>query len=74
MFALKQIIDDPGDFIPVPPEAKHRRTEVIFLVQDVPNQRSQETSKQVLASLAGSWEGTLEREPQGEPEERLQLD
>ena len=34
MFALKQIIDDPGDFIPVPPEAKHRRTEVIFLVMN----------------------------------------
>lgn len=71
MFALKQIIENPGDFIPVPAEARHRRTEVIFLIHDPPQQ---ESPQQTLASLAGSWEGELEREPQGEPEERLEFD
>jgi len=34
MFAIRQIIDDPQDVIPVPPELRHRRTEVIFIVID----------------------------------------
>lgn len=71
MFALRQIIENPGDFMPVPAEARHRRTEVIFLIHD---SAPQESAKPTLASLAGSWEGPLEREPQGEPEERLEFD
>lgn len=74
MFALRQIIEDPGDFISVPPEVKHRRTEVIFLVADQNDLSPQRSDQQILASLAGSWVGELEREPQGEAEERLELD
>ena len=34
MFAIRQIIDDPQDVIPIPPELRHRRTEVIFMAMD----------------------------------------
>ena len=34
MFAIRQIIDDPQDAIPIPPELRHRRTEVIFMAMD----------------------------------------
>lgn len=32
MIALRQIIEDPQDVIPIPPEFRHRRTEVIFML------------------------------------------
>ncbi|MFI3222797.1 MAG: hypothetical protein QX191_07145 [Methylococcaceae bacterium] len=32
MLAVRQIIEDPQDVIAVPPEFRHRRTEVIFIV------------------------------------------
>ena len=31
MLAIRQIIEDPQDVIPIPPEFRHRRTEVIFM-------------------------------------------
>ncbi len=31
MFAIRQIIEDPQDVIAIPPEFRHRRTEVIFM-------------------------------------------
>ena len=31
MLAIRQIIEDPQDVIPIPPEFRHRRTEVIFI-------------------------------------------
>ena len=38
MFAIRQIIDDPQDVIPIPPELRHelrhRRIEVIFMAMD----------------------------------------
>jgi hypothetical protein len=34
MFAIRQMIDDPQDFIPVPAELRHRPTEVIFIALD----------------------------------------
>ena len=34
MFAIRQIIEDPQDFIPIPAELRHRRTEVIFIALD----------------------------------------
>ena len=71
MLALRQIVEDPGDFIPVPPEVKHKRTEVIFLLVDQP---SISEDQLLLAALAGSWSGSLEREPQGEYEQRLELE
>ena len=34
MYAIRQIIEDPQDVIPIPPELRHRRTEVIFIAID----------------------------------------
>ncbi len=34
MFAIRQIIEDPQDVIAIPPELRHRRTEVIFIALD----------------------------------------
>jgi len=34
MFAIRQIIEDPQDVIPVPPELRHHRREVIFIALD----------------------------------------
>jgi len=34
MLAIRQILEDPQDVIPVPPELRHRRTEVIFIALD----------------------------------------
>jgi hypothetical protein len=31
MLAIRQIIEDPQDVIPIPPEFRHHRTEVIFM-------------------------------------------
>lgn len=31
MLAFRQIIEDPQDVIAIPPEFRHRRTEVIFM-------------------------------------------
>jgi hypothetical protein len=36
MFAIRQIIDNPQEAIPVPPEMRHRPTEVIFIALDAP--------------------------------------
>ena len=77
MFAVRQIVDDPQDFIAVPPEMRHRKTEVIFISLDetkslLPTNDGQPVSG--LASLAGCWEGELERPPQGEYEIREELD
>jgi len=73
MFTLRQIIDDPQEFIPVPPELRHRRTEVIFIELDEQAPRSPRKEGPPisrLAALAGCWEGDLERPPQGEHETR----
>jgi hypothetical protein len=34
MYAIRQVIDDPQDVIAVPPELRHRRTEVTFVALD----------------------------------------
>jgi hypothetical protein len=34
MIAIRQIIEDPQDVIAIPPEFRHRRTEVIFMLLD----------------------------------------
>ncbi len=76
MFAIRQIIDDPQEMIPVPVELRHRRTEVIFIAmeQETPEQAKIET-KPTLASLAGCWEGEpLERAPQGDYEIRTDFE
>ncbi len=38
MFAIRQIIDDPQEFVAIPPELRHRRTEVIFIALDYEKQ------------------------------------
>jgi hypothetical protein len=72
MLAIRQIIEDPQDVIAVPPEFRHRRTEVIFMALDLlPEQPAPAGKKHTLMSLAGCWEGeTLERAPQGDYETR----
>ena len=77
MFAIRQIHNDPAEMIPVPPELRHRKTEVIFIALEDPSLPPQlDAGRQVsvLASLAGCWEGKLEREPQGEYETRQDLE
>jgi len=36
MFAIRQIHNDPAEVIPVPPELRHRKTEVIFIALEDP--------------------------------------
>lgn len=76
MYAFRQIIEDPQDFVAIPPELRHRRTEVIFIAIDQEVDDFVVSSGQVsLASLAGSWEGEpLTRSPQGDFENRRKLD
>jgi len=88
MFAIRRIIEDPQDFIPVPLELRHRRTEVIFIAMDQENDPTTSSEKldtieplsnippmRTLASLAGCWEGEpLERGPQGEYEARRSIE
>ena len=75
MFAIRQIIEDPQDVITVPPELRHRRTEVIFIAIDQePGSDTVAAHKPTLASLAGCWEGeTLQRAPQGDYETRREF-
>lgn len=77
MFAIRQIHDDPAEVIPVPPELRHRKTEVIFIALEESVDLSKTEDGQqvsVLASLAGCWEGELERASQGEYEVRQEWD
>lgn len=76
MLAIRQIIEDPQDVIPIPPEFRHRRTEVIFMALDsLPEQPAPTVKKHTLMSLAGCWEGeTLERAPQGDNETRQEFE
>jgi len=75
MFAIRQIIDDPQDVIPVPPELRHRRTEVIFIAMEQETETVAAQPKPSLASLAGCWEGELlERAPQGDFETRREFE
>jgi len=70
MLAVRQIIEDPQDMIAIPPEFRHRRTEVIFMALDSQPEQPTPTDKHhTMLSLSGCWEGeTLERAPQGDYE------
>ena len=76
MYAFRQIIEDPQDVVAVPPELRHRRTEVIFIAIDQqPDVPETLPVKASLVSLAGCWKGeALVRAPQGEYEIRRELD
>jgi hypothetical protein len=81
MQPIRQVINDFPDFVPMPPELRHKRVEIILwpLPDEQENQigDSQESlwPPGVFESLAGAWQGDFpEREPQGEYEERLELE
>jgi len=59
MYAIRQVIDDPQDVIAVPPELRHRRTEVTFIALDpVPEQPSVELSPaDTIAAFRGKGKG-----------------
>jgi hypothetical protein len=76
MFALRQVYDDLPETLSVPIDLRHKKTEVIFIALE-----SEESilvkpisGKATLASLAGSWDGDIAREPQGESEIRQELE
>jgi hypothetical protein len=76
MLAIRQIIEAPQDVIAIPPEFRHRRTEVIFMALDsLPEQSAPTVKTPPLVSLAGCWEAeTLERAQQGDYETRRELE
>jgi len=76
MFAIRQIIDDPQEMIPVPVELRHRRTEVIFIdMERSDSEQAKIKTKPTLASLAGCWLGdAIERAPQGNYETRREFE
>ncbi len=76
MYAIRQIIDDPQEMIPVPEELRHRRTEVIFIAMDQEtHEPERQPDKPTLASLAGCWqEEPLERASQGDYDKRQDFD
>ncbi|HQV23681.1 MAG TPA: hypothetical protein PLJ88_11380 [Agitococcus sp.] len=58
MYALRQVYDNPQDFIPVPETIKNHRIEVIFMVLDDDvtefEAKSQASSNPIL-DFAGCW-------------------
>jgi hypothetical protein len=77
MHAIRQIIDDAPETIPVPPEMRHRRVEVIFFPLD----EEPQAETDALGWPIGFFESTFgsipdfpEREPQGEYEVREPLE
>jgi hypothetical protein len=70
MFAIRQMIDDPQDFIAVPSELRHRPTEVIFIALDsAPEFATVAPDQPSLAALAGRGQGErLECAAHGESE------
>jgi hypothetical protein len=77
MHAVRQIIDDAPDTIPVPPEMRHKRIEILFLpLDEAPTEKDAHGWPiGFFEATAGAWEGEpLTREPQGEYEQRLELD
>ena len=81
MFTMSQIIEDPQDEIvlTVPPEFRHRRTEVIFIAIDdavnpTPTRLAGLPKDRGIARFCGSISDMPDREPQGEYEVRRGFD
>jgi hypothetical protein len=56
MYALRQIYDNPQDFIAVPEKMKNHRMEVIFMVLDeLPNVDDTQKSINPILDFAGCW-------------------
>lgn len=80
MNAIHQIIDDAPDTIPVPVELRHRRVEVTFTPLDEKAKAPVETDE--MGWPIGFFEATagcladdpIERAPQGDYEQRLELE
>jgi hypothetical protein len=77
MFALRQFIENPEDYIPVPPEIRHRRTEVIFIALDEVEATANPSQTALTDSGIAEYFGCLpdfpDREPQGDYENRQTL-
>jgi len=57
MFAIRQIIDDPQETIPVPSEIRHRPTEVIFITLDAPSVAVKSPADDPVSRFCGSGRG-----------------
>ncbi len=82
MIAVRQIHDVLADVIPVPPELRHRKTEVIFIaIDESPAEKAESASSErdsrkqaaSLSELIGSVGDFPEREAQGDFDSRLEL-
>ncbi len=72
MDAVRKIYDDVPDTIPVPPELRHRKVEVIILPLDEVGSKNKATgeTRQDTAELFGALPDFPERYPQGDYEKR----
>ncbi len=55
MFAIRQIIEDPQEVIPIPMELRHRRTEVIFIAMDEDMEALRPPVKQALSTKSSNF-------------------
>jgi hypothetical protein len=77
MQPIRQIIEDAPDTIPVPPELRHQRVEILFWPQGMPEPERDANGWPLgfFEATAGAWEGEpLAREPQGEYGQRLEFE
>lgn len=73
MQPIRQIVEDAPDSIPVPPELRHHRVEIIFWPLDQPEQDANGWPVGFFEETFGSLPDFPERESQGEYETREPL-
>jgi hypothetical protein len=76
MHPIRQIIEDAPETISIPPELRHQRVEIIFWPLEKPEPERDANGWPVgfFEETAGSIPDFPEREPQGEYEQRLELE
>jgi hypothetical protein len=78
MRALRQIYDSLPPVIEIPPDLCRRHVEVVFLELEDSEAAGVAANADWPAGLyertAGAWQGELFREPQGEYEQRLEME
>jgi hypothetical protein len=77
MLPIRQIIDDAPETVAVPEALRHRKLEIIFRVVDDSLEKidGKGWPEGFFERTAGAWQGEpLLREPQGEFEQRLELE
>jgi hypothetical protein len=78
MRALRRIYDSLPPVIEIPSDLRQRHVEVVFLELEDSDVTGAAASADWPAGLyertAGAWQGELFREPQGEYEQRLELE